>query len=76
MAKTDIPCVFTNANMHTDVHMLFEGAIAEPSLRIEPRSDRKYIMAKRNPDSLTICSIKMALNDTLQAALLFCNLLS
>jgi len=42
MANTYIPGVFTNANMHSDVHMLFEGTITEPILRIEPRLYRKF----------------------------------
>jgi len=73
---TDIPGAFLHANMNDCVHMIMEGTIAEHVAKLEPAIYRKYIWHDKKGKPMIYVKLKKALYDTLQAALLFWQLLS
>jgi len=73
---TDIPGAFLHADMEDDVHMLLEGTIAKSIIKLEPSLYRKHVWYNRKGKPMLYVQLKKALYGTLQAALLFCRLLS
>jgi len=73
---TDIPGVFLHADMEDNMHMLFEGTIAELIIKLEPILYRKYIWYNKNGKPMLYVQLKKALRGMLQAVLLFSKLLS
>jgi len=76
VAVTDIPGAFLHADMEEDVHMLLEGTIAELIVKLDPSLYRKYIWENKWGKPMLYVKLKKALYGTLQAALLFWQLLS
>ena len=76
VAVTDIPVAFLHADMEQDIHMLLKGTIAELIVKLEPRLYRKYIWRNKNDKPMLYVKLRKALYGTLQAALLFWELLS
>ena len=62
--------------MNQDVHMLLEGTIAELIVELEPKLYRKYIWRNKSDKPMLYVKLRKALYGTLQAALLFWELLS
>jgi hypothetical protein len=62
--------------MNQDVHMLLEGTIAELIVKLEPKLYRKYIWRNKSDKPMLYVKLRKALYGTLQAALLFWELLS
>ena len=75
VAVTDIPGAFLHADMNQDVHMLLEGTIAELIVKLEPKLYRKYIWRNKSDKPMLYVKLRKALYGTLQAALLFWELL-
>ena len=73
---TDIPGAFLHADMNQDVHMLLEGTIMELMVKLEPKLYRKYTWRNKNNKTMLYVKLRKALYGTLQAALLFWELLS
>ena len=76
VAVADIPGAFLHANMNECVHMIMEGTIAEHIAKLEPTIYRKYIWHDKKGKPMLYVKLKKALYGTLQAALLFWQLLS
>jgi len=76
VAVTDIPGAFLHADMNQDVHMLLEGTIAELIVKLEPKLYRKYIWRNKSDKPMLYVNLRKALYGTMQAALLFWELLS
>ena len=73
---TDIPGAFLHANMNECIHMIMEGTVAEHVAKLEPTIYRKYIWHNRKGKPMLYVRLKKDLYGTLQAALLFWQLLS
>jgi len=73
---TDIPGAFLHADMNERIHMVMEGTVAEQVAKLEPTIYRKYIWHDNNGKPMLYVRLKKALYGTLQAALLFWQLLS
>ena len=73
---TDIPGTFLHADMNECVHMIMEGTVAKHVARLEPAIYRKYIWHDKKGKPMLYVRLKKALYGTLQAALLFWQLLS
>jgi len=71
VAVTDIPGAFIHADMEEDVHMLLEGTIATPIVKLDPSLYRKYIWENKNGKLMLYVKLRKALYGTLQAVLLF-----
>ena len=71
----DIPGAFLHVDMDDDVHMILEGTIAELIVKLELSLYRKHIWYTQRGKPMLYVQLKKALYGTLQAALLFCNLL-
>jgi len=76
VAVTYIPGTFLHADMEQDVHMILEGEIAELIITLKPSLYRKYIWKNKQGIPMLYVQLKKALYETLQAALLFWQLLS
>ena len=76
VAVADIPGAFLHANMNKCVHMIMEGTIAKHIAKLEPKIYRKYIWYDKKGKPMLYVKLKKALHGTLQAALLFWQLLS
>jgi len=76
VAVADIPGAFLHADMIECVHMIMEGTIAEHIAKLEPTIYREYIWHDRKGKPMLYVRLKKALYGTLQAALLFWQLLS
>ena len=76
VAVTDILGAFLHADMDQDVHMILEGEIAELIVKLEPSFYRKYVWKNKQGKPMLYVQLKKALYRTLQAALLFWQLLS
>jgi len=70
VATVDIPGAFMQADMVGDVHMKFEGKIADLLTKLEPHLYNKYLQTI-NGKSIIYMKLKKALYGTLQAAMLF-----
>jgi len=73
---TDIPGAFLHADMNECIHMIMEGTVAEHMAKLELTIYRKYIWHDRKGKPMLYIRLKKALYGTLQAALLFWQLLS
>jgi len=73
---TDILGAFLHADMNECVHMIMEGTVAEHIAKLEPTIYRKYIWHDKKGKPMLYIRQKKALYGTLQAALLFWQLLS
>jgi len=73
---TDIPGAFLHADMKDCVHMIMEGTVAEHVAKLEPSIYRKYIWHDKKGKPMLYVRLRKALYSTLQAALLFWQLLS
>jgi len=62
--------------MEDDVHMLLEGTIAELTVKLDPTLYRKYIWENKKGKPMLYVKLRKALYGTLQAVLLFWQLLS
>ena len=67
---------FLHVDMDTDVHMLLEGTIAELIVNLKTRLSRKYIWRNKSGKPMLYVKLRKTLLGTLQAALIFCRLLS
>jgi len=76
VAVTDIPGAFLHADMNERIHIVMEGTVAEQVAKLEPTIYRKYIWHDRKGKPMLYVRLKKALYGTLQAALLFWQLLS
>jgi len=76
VAVTDILGAFLHADMEDDVHMLLEGTIAELTVKLDPTLYRKYIWENKKGKPMLYVILRKALYGTLQAVLLFWQLLS
>ena len=71
VATVDIPGAFLHADMEgDDVHVKFEGRLAEMLVKINPQMYRKYIRDE-NGKTIMYVQLKKALYGTMQAAMLF-----
>ena len=73
---TDIPGAFLHAVMNQDVHMILEGKIAKLIVKLELSLYKKYVWKNKQGKPMLYVQLKKALYGTLQAALLFWQLLS
>jgi hypothetical protein len=73
---TDIPGAFLHADMNKHIHMIMEGTVAEHVGKLELTIYRKYIWHDKKGKPMLYVRLKKALYGTLQAALLFWQLLS
>ena len=73
---TDITGAFLHADMNECLHMIMEGMIAAHVAKLEPTRYRKYIWHDKKGKPMLYVKLKKALYGTLQAALLFWQLLS
>jgi len=76
VAVTNIPGAFLHANMKGTMHMILEGTIAELIVKLEPKVYRKYVWNDKKGKPMLYVQLKKALYGTLQAALVFWELLS
>jgi len=76
VAVTDIPRSFFTCGQEDDLHMLLEGTIAELIIKLDPNLYRKYIWENKQEKQMLYVKLRKALYGTLQAALLFWQLLS
>ena len=76
VAVTDIPGAFLHADMNERIHMVMEGTVAEQVAKLEPTIYRKYVWHDKKGKPMLYVRLKKALYGTLQAALLFWQLLS
>ena len=60
----DIPGAFLHADMDQDIHMLLEGTIAEPIVKLEPKLYRKYIWRNKNDKPMLNVKLKGPIWDT------------
>ena len=76
MAVTNIPGAFLHADMKGTVHMILGGTIAKLIVKLEPKIYRKCIWHDKIGKSMLYVQLNKAIYGTLQAALLFWELLS
>jgi len=76
VAVTDIPRAFLHVDMKGTVHMILKGTIAKLIIKLEPTIYRKYVWHDKKVKPMLYVQLKKALYATLQAALLFWELLS